>query len=439
MLPTDNPVARWGQRLLVAYAFLCPWVYGFAITDNIRVAAVDLLLLPCLLLIMLLMRQGHVTWLMVVTLAHIVAVPLSVAQWFGSEQFFPLFLKALRMVGIVAPAILIYVMPLGAVRLETLLRAFYYGGLASVVAGLAGFFLQVEALTAVQTYYYGPYVFLRRAGGVFRDSAAYSHLLATWAAMAFLWLYCKPQANGLKRVAFIVSTVGILAVGLYATLARAALLNIVMVAVALVALTLPRRLSPQRALALLAALACLILAPLYLEVKAEEEGKSAFLPLQRMVSTLNSFTSGVDAMDASGGGRLTSWRKSLAVWAEAPLLGIGYKALIPAHGIAADNNLILALVETGLFGAVSLFLLGLACTANLVRHYLNHSFACTIVLAIWLGQLAHSLTADIFTFMGSMPMVLMVVFLYQRLPPRFRVVREVRAAHPFLVARLARS
>lgn len=423
MTGSPDRVAIWAQRLLVTYAFTCPWLYGLKVTTDIRIAAVDLLLVPALLLTLLLLRQAHVTWLMLLSALHAVAVAASVMQWLNTDLFAPLFLKSVRMAAILAPAILILVTPLSAIRMVPILRAFYWGGLISIGAGLAGFFLQWESVTAAQTYFYASNVYLRRAGGLFRDSGAYSHLLATWCAAALLLLYYAPGSSRLRQSLFVGSTLAISAVGLYASLSRSAFLNIVVLIGATFVFSVTKSLTPGRILALLGLAACLIASPLLVEFKGEEEGRGMALPIQRIVSTIDSMLTDMDSFDSTGGGRLSSWRMSISIWSERPLLGVGYKALIPVYGIAADNNLVLALVETGLLGAVPLFLLGLLCTYSLAAHYAGRSFAAPAVLAVWLGQLAHSLTADIFTFMSSMPVVLMVVFFYYRLPVRFEVYR----------------
>lgn len=428
MTGKSDRVAIWAQRMLVTYAFTCPWLYGLNVTPDIRIAAVDLLFVPALVLTLLLMREAHVTWLMLVSALHAVAVTASVMQWLDTDLFAPLFLKSIRMAAILAPAILILVTPLSAIRIAAILRAFYWGGLMSIAAGVAGFFLQWESLTAAQTYFYTSNLYLRRAGGLFRDSGAYSHLLATWCAAALLLLYYAPGSSRFRQGLFVSSTLAISAVGLYASLSRSAFLNIIVLLGATFILSVTKSLNPRRILALLGLAACLIASPLLLELKGEEEGRGLALPVQRIVSTIDSMLTDMDALDSTGGGRLSSWRKSISIWSERPLLGVGYKALIPVYGIAADNNLVLALVETGLFGVVPLFLLGLLCTYSLAAHYAGRSFAAPAVLAVWLGQLAHSLTADIFTFMGSMPFVLMVVFFYHRLPVGFEVYRTDRRA-----------
>lgn len=276
--------------------------------------------------------------------------------------------------------------------------------------GIVAFYLQLEAGTAVQMYYYNNYSYLRRAGGVFRDSGAFAHLLATWFAVTVLALELSPSVRLLWRAPMLATT-GILAlVGLHTSLSRSAMVNSAVVIAALVLPQNPKRATSARITGIVFLVGVLIGGIVLLGTPMGGMTSTASAPLQRIWETTTSLSEGLDSLNWSAGGRLTGWARGIAIWTDQPVFGVGYKTLLAKHGVYSDNNYVLALVETGIVGSCSLIALVVVCTFGFFRLYLAGVPASRTALALWFGQLAHGLTADIYTFMGSMPIVLMLAF-----------------------------
>jgi O-antigen ligase len=318
---------------------------------------------------------------------------------------FPLLLsKCLRLLGILAPALLFGVISISDSYWRRIIRTFYWSGLISVLYGIIAFYFQWPFGTAVQRYYYDPDSYLRRAGGVFQDSSAFGHLLATWAAVAILF-HARNSAN---RTVHVIITTAVTAVGLYACLSRAAIANLLAVVALMCALpATDGRAVGKRHLAGAAVCGLLLLAVVSRDVRERFTNQAEFTS-SRIVKTWTAVLEGVEALDDSAANRLTTWRRAIEIWEDHPLLGTGYKSLVQFYGIYSDNTLILAMTETGLLGAL-LFCIGvISLFVKAVGLYFRHVAGSREIVIFLIGQAVHSFLVDTVTFTGSMPLVFIV-------------------------------
>lgn len=399
------------RTLLWLCCFCSPWCYGLVTLGEQPIAFTDALL-PLGIVVWLMQRRHSISPLGLAMASFGAAALLSVALPLADGRGAAAALKVLRLWGILFPAICLSSLRCTDVQWRRYLQAFFWGGTISLSVGIAGFFLQWDAVVATQTYIYDRGAYLHRAGGVFRDSGAYGHLLATWVACSML-LYLPELATRWRWIAGAV-VVGVGALGLYASVSRSAALNIG--TVLLLSLTLRDARAPlgRRLLA-----AALVSAFALTAVLARPESESMLLTagdtvMQRLVESFTSLLGGFDDIERASGGRLTTWVLALDAWSSQPLLGVGYKMLV-LSGNPPDNTFVLALCETGMlgFGALA-FCFGLIFW-RAVDRFAKAEQDGRSFLILWSGQLIHSLNADILTFFGSVPALLILTLIWYRL------------------------
>ena len=403
-------------RVLVWLVVLTsPWFFGLITLGENRLSSVDILGPLCAVVTLAFVSRESVRVAHVSLAAYVGVVFLSLLPLIAHPDFLLLVSKAVRLLGILAPALLVGVMPLSYSFWRRLVTTFYWSGLVSVLYGIIAFYFQWPFATAVQRYYYDNESYLRRAGGVFQDSSAFGHLLATWAAVAILF-YPRHSAN---RILHVGVTLAITAVGLYACLSRAAVANLVTVGVLIcVVPTKDGRAIGMRHLAGVALLGGVVLSVISPVVREQIASQAEFAS-SRIVKTWTAVFEGVEALDDSGASRLTTWRRAIEIWEDHPLLGTGYKSLVQFYGIYSDNTLILALAETGLMGA-GLFCVGMVSLfAKALRLCLRRVPGSREIVIFLIGQAVHSFLVDTITFTGSMPLVFIVAMAACR-PELFR-------------------
>jgi O-antigen ligase len=396
---------RIAQHLVLLAMFACPWCFGFITIQDNRLSIIDVIGPLAAVLALLFVRRESLKELHVFVVAYLAVVFLSEVRVFDSPEFYILLSKCFRLVGIISPAILFSFMPFPKPYWGRVIAAFYWGGLISVLYGIAAFYYQWSFGTAVQTYYYENGSFLRRAGGVFQDSSAFGHLLATWAAVAILFLH---QRKSKIQLITLVATLLVTAAGIYACLSRAAVANLLVVGFLICVLPKRGRSSLAKA-QMVGALCCgmMLLFVISKETREHVLGQLQFAGL-RMLSTWTAASQGVEALDDSGANRLTTWSRALDIWEDHPLLGTGYKNLGQEYGITADNTMILALVETGLVGAIFFGLCVAAVFRRAALMYIRRIPGGREVVIFLAGQAVHSILVDTITFTGSMPIVVLI-------------------------------
>lgn len=393
------------DRILWLYFFVTPWFYLGGAESELRLTFVDLLL-PVGLLLLLRARPGRTPWWLACGLLLGPLALISTIQNLAEPKFLGYLLKAIRLTGIFLPALLICRMRVDEGRVRRLARAFAWGGFISVALGIAGFLLEWEWTRAIQTYDYGSGRLTGRAGGVFRDSGAYGHMVATW--MAFFFALVWP---GIRRwrwsAAAVVMSTG--AVAIYTSMSRAAVLDVlVMAAVQAFALLIR-----GRNLKYLAASAALVLVILgffqlgtALDIDSNLESREIRVFFNRFASIAQGAVAGSDGIDAFTGNRLRSWKMCVSLWLEHPLAGVGYKAAVPQYGVIPDNVYMMALLEMGGAGFLLVCALFGGFWAWSLYRAASGSRVALMVAVAWAGQIAHGFTADILTFPVSISLAI---------------------------------
>lgn len=429
------------KHLILLCCFVTPWFYGLVEIAGQPIAFVDLLL-PFCIVAWLMQRTHNLSGLGVALLAFGVAALLSVVSPLAAGQPASALFRVARLWGIILPAVLLS--PLRCTREDWVdyLRAFFFGGLASLVVGIAGFFLQWDPIVATQTYIYDGGAYMHRAGGVFRDSGAYGHLLATWVAVSLLLL--APELSTWWRQSMSLLVLVVTALGLYASVSRSAALNIGTVLLLGLTLRLPwssgaagmvKRVLGGTIVLVFASLALLL-------VGSDSEGvlqAASDTVTLRLTESFTALLGGFEDIERASGGRLTTWMMALDAWSSAPVLGVGYKMLV-LNGNPPDNTFVLALCETGMLGFAALAFCFGSILWRAADQSLKRESDGTRFLVLWFGQFVHSLNADILTFFGSVPALLIITLIWFRLasaPARESVARlaqrqrgmRVEAAH----------
>lgn len=394
------------QKLLLLYILLCPWCTGLVTIAGVRMAASDMLLPFAAICIALSIRSREWGMQQLGLIAYGAIAAVSVIPLVAGSFLAVTLMKVIRLWGILAPALLVTSINITSFPLRRAVRAFFWSGLCSVLFGVIAFFFQWDFGVAIQSYNYGGQ-YLHRAGGTFLDASSFGHLLSTWYVFSMLFVY--PTIDGpWRRAVFLAGATLLVGYGLYASVSRAALLHLLVVGAAY--LLLPSRAGNFRISRFLLPVAVALLGVLSWtsDLWAASFLDSFRFIFERLVKTAQAAMDGSEALDRSGGNRLSGWATAFQLWLANPILGVGYKALVPSYGIFADNTIVLTLVETGILGCLAFTITGIGFLAGALRSYLDELPFGRGLLLFWLGQLTHSLLVDTITFCGSTTLVLML-------------------------------
>ncbi|HET8549919.1 MAG TPA: O-antigen ligase family protein [Bryobacteraceae bacterium] len=388
------------KLLLVTYAFAAPWCYGFLSIGGDRIALTDVLLpiAAALILTRIRLPLTELQWLLL--LYPVIALLASLAV-LGTGIEDAVFLKTARLWGTFAPALLLTTSEVDMADLRRYVKAWAAGGGLSLMIGVAGFYLGWDFTAAHQTWGFNAGELLPRAGGVFQESGAYGHLLASWCVVTLL--FAPTLTSRKRRVPLCASVAALTALGLVVNVSRSAMLNLLVTAA--VAVMLPATSSRRKRLAVAVCTVTVVAAALTFFAP---EGTALGALRDRCVETYEGLALAADVLDQTSSGRLSNWGLALDVWLERPLFGAGYKTMIPLYGSPGDSTFILALAETGIAGGLALMLLfGLFVRRGVAMTVANAPLG-RVLLIIWAGQFAHSLNVDVITFSGSMFAVLLL-------------------------------
>ena len=416
--------------LLLLYFLVSPWFYGIAEVGGQSLALSDLLL-PVCALTWLAQKRRVVSNLGMALLCFGVAALLSVVAPLAEGKSVATLYKVIRLLGVLAPAVMLSGTRCTHDDWVRYLKAFFVGGGISLAVGVVGFFFQWEPIVATQTYVYDGGAYLHRAGGVFRDSGAYGHLLATWAGCSILLLVPELSMKGKSLVIASVASLG--ALGLYTSISRSAALNIgAILALALILWPTRKKTWLPK---LLAGTAVLVMAVSAMLIDADSGSTFASATdtvAQRLIESFSSLLGGLEDIERASGGRLTTWAMAMEEWSGQPVFGVGYK-MLGLSGSPPDNTFVLALCETGMlgFGALT-FCFGLIFWKAMDR-YSRDAADGRSFLILWTGQLIHSLNADIMTFFGSVTSLLILTLIWYRLASHEPARRDSREREGLLV------
>jgi O-antigen ligase len=246
------------------------------------------------------------------------------------------------------------------------------------------------------------------------DTAAFGHLVAVWAivSLGYLWIENRPHRLGKS---FLVGALVLYAV--VASSSRGALIDILggLLTLGILMKRSPRVQRHRAGAGLLIGSAAVAFGCLAFAMSTQG-------PTDEIQGSLSRFLGGNSlSINEFSSGRLDSWSSYLSQCADCLLCGTGYKtaAKYVLPGRFPDNALLGIVVETGIPGLLCiLFFLGSVFVGLWGQRRSGNAYA-NLVLAVWVGQIVHAMTADTFTLFSTMPFVyLLTAIVLQMHPPR---------------------
>lgn len=317
----------------------------------------------------------------------LVGITYSYLYYPGTADHVSAYLRFFRMLEMYLPGVLILVFSRGMSESQHkriaafVIVLFFLVTLESTV----GFFLQSTALTATQMYKYPGMGYVFRAGGVAKDSSAYSNLILLLAITAFIEL----KRIGKSSIIFMGLMICLL-INIYLSMSRS--LIVAMVVYFIANLALERKIKPATLFIILTAIVTLLIVGMNNEYLTSFWGR----------------LSGANQEDISSG-RFTTWALLLGLVGDNPLLGVGYRLSTEKYGLIPDNMFLSLSVETGVIG---LFLYLSFLTSLCVLVYKNNRDKFALIIAYVIS----GIFIDISTFWVSVPFFLFTMAIYKREP-----------------------
>lgn len=317
----------------------------------------------------------------------LVGITYSYLYYPGTADHVSAYLRFFRMLEMYLPGVLILVFSRGMSESQHkriaafVIVLFFLVTLESTVS----FFLQSTALTATQMYKYPGMGYVFRAGGVAKDSSAYSNLILLLAITAFIEL----KRIGKSSIIFMGLMICLL-INIYLSMSRS--LIVAMVVYFIANLALERKIKPATLFIILTAIVTLLIVGMNNEYLTSFWGR----------------LSGANQEDISSG-RFTTWALLLGLVGDNPLLGVGYRLSTEKYGLIPDNMFLSLSVETGVIGLL-LYLSFLTSLCVLVYKNNRDKFALIIAYVI------SGIFIDISTFWVSVPFFLFTMAIYKREP-----------------------
>jgi O-antigen ligase len=342
---------------------------------------------------------------------YLTATLISLWQIGDSELLVGSAKRWVRLVAIAAPLYLPLGLDVSRRQAQRAIKAFLWGGLLAIAIGLVLYWFQIPIREESQKLWLGNgHAAILRASGLVADTAAFGHLVAVWAIVSLgsLWNENNPRR---LRWSFVAGALVLYVVVVSSS--RGALIDILGGLFTLCVLNRPRlRVRRSRAalgllIGLAAAVGCLLIAA------------NAQTPSGELQGSLSRFFGGNSgSVNNFSSGRLESWSSYLSECANYLLCGTGYKtATSVLPGRFPDNALLGILVEVGIPGlACMLFFLGSILWGLWRQHRAGNAYA-KLVLALWIGQIVHAMTADTFTLFSTMPFVYLLTAIVLQMPP----------------------
>ena len=254
------------------------------------------------------------------------------------------------------------------------------------------YWLQIPIREESQKLWLGTGAPILRASGLVADTAAFGHLIAVWALVTLGSLWIDNRSN---RIALTVLVSGFVLYALAASSSRAALLDILGGLFTFCLLNRGARLVHRNraivGMLLGSAALTVVLAWLLLASNSQRTGA--------IEGSLTRFLGGGDtSINSFSSGRLDSWTSYLSQCGDYLVAGTGYKtATFVLPGKFPDNAFLGITVEVGIPGLVCmLFFIGSVFCGLIGQRRAGNPYAA-LVLALWVGQLLHAMTADSFT------------------------------------------
>ncbi|MBU9848317.1 O-antigen ligase family protein [Rahnella ecdela] len=303
----------------------------------------------------------------------------------GSTDHIPAFLRYFRMLEMYIPGVLILAFSRGInERQQKGITLFFIVLFVLVTLETSvGFFVQSQALTATQMYKYPGMGYVFRAGGVAKDSSAYSNLILLLGLTAFIEL----KTAGRNTLLFIIIFICFL-INIYLSMSRSLLVAVLVYFI--FTLGIERKIKPLTLILIAAFIISLLIFGMNNEYFSSFWGR----------------LSGANQQDISSG-RFTTWTLLLGLVGDNPLLGVGYRLSTEKYGLIPDNMFLSLSVETGVVGLV-LYLSFLLSLCAFV--YKNNRGKFPLIIA----YIISGIFIDISTFWVSVPLFLFTMSIYKK-------------------------
>lgn len=315
----------------------------------------------------------------------LVGITYSYLYYPGTADHVSAYLRFFRMLEMYLPGVLILTFSRGMTESQHkriaafIIILFFLVTLESTI----GFFLQSTLLTATQMYKYPGMGYVFRAGGVAKDSSAYSNLILLLAITAFI------ELKRLGRSPLIFGGLILcLLINIYLSMSRS--LMVAMIVYFIANLVLERKIKPATLFIIIAGAITLLIVGMNNEYLTSFWGR----------------LSGANQEDISSG-RFTTWALLLGLVGDNPLLGVGYRLSTEKYGLIPDNMFLSLSVETGVIGLL-LYLSFLMSLCMLV--YKNNRDKFSLIIAYVIS----GIFIDISTFWVSVPFFLFTMAIYKR-------------------------
>jgi O-antigen ligase len=390
--------------LLISYCML-PLITPPITVGNLQISILDFLFLlsiPALLTA----KQFRLSVPALALIAFVFAALISVLWINSSSTLTMALLRAIRFVEIIIPFLLASTITPAPSLLRRMLITFTWSGLVSIIVGIIMFELQIS-FRDVQTFKYPNGQWLNRAGGIFSDSSAFGHLLATWLLFAYFTINLIIK-NTLLRFLSILTILAVSTYALYASLSRSAIIGLLAAIGIFYLIRFPRawlkfRNRSTKSLLIIISLTCI-----FAFINFERIENAVSFIKERFIASALQTISDVWNPEQASSGRVAVWQTYLPYLQENPLTGIGYKALKLEYNLAPDNNYLAVLVETGIFGFFWFILFLISLMFHLFKRSREESIFAWLLVIVWTAQMVMAFSLDIMTFWATMPSLLAV-------------------------------
>lgn len=306
----------------------------------------------------------------------------------------PSILRSVRSIGVVLVLLFMSSARWGTRRVDTFEAWIVLVALMSNALTILQFVFQWDFFIRSEQYAWYNGIRVMRGSGIFGEANYAGAFAALSAILAVGLLDYYERGNWRRHLAVMCFAVALPA--LILTSSRGALLNL---SVGLVLLFFKLSRKTRRTLLVAGGIATVSVALVSPEF--------ATYAIERIISTLFGLQSDADAIL---GGRLTSWAALLSLVETSPLLGVGYR-LVPLVGqrlnlITSDNNIIMALVETGVVGFVFTVVILGYCLMRSVQLLRQHRVGASAVGAAVCGFIAQGFSVDSLTYWRIVPILL---------------------------------
>lgn len=377
------------QFFCIALAIITLIPFGRGNVSGLEIAFPLMIFSVLLFLLSKRKRNNQIFYILLFIFAWVVWVLLGITYSYfdypGTADHVSAYLRYFRMLEMYLPGVLILAFSRGVNESQHKHATIFFVVLFVLVTleATIGFIFQYPSLTATQMYKYPGMGYVFRAGGVAKDSSAYSNLVFLLGITAFIEL----KRIGKNKLIFIGLLLCFL-INIYLSMSRS--LIVAVIVYLLVSFLLERKIKPATLF-----LIVLVVVALFIFGMNNEYLTSFWARI-----------SGANQEDISSG-RLATWSLLLGLVGDNPLLGVGYRLSTEKYGLIPDNMFLSLSVETGIVGLL-LYLSFLFSLSTFV--YKNNREKFPLIIA----YIVSGIFIDITTFWICVPFFLFTMAIYKK-------------------------